>query len=213
MTDLQKQLNRIPGLNVYLRQGDFLSLGQNESRSQYSAALEGPDPDELYRWAPRLKAKLQSLPELVSVSNDLELSAPRVNVDIRRDLAMSLGVDPQSIANTLYDAYGNRRPSTITVASEQYDVILEVRKEDQRDLESLGSLYIRSSTGRLVPLSAVTRLTQTVAPLRVNHVGQFPAVTFQFDLRRGVSLDSATELIRRAALEIGMPATLSFTFP
>src|ERR1700728_2831738 len=212
MTDLQKQLNRIPGLNVYLRQGDFLSLGQNESRSQYSAALEGPDPDELYRWAPRLKAKLQSLPELVSVSNDLELSAPRVNVDIRRDLAMSLGVDPQSIANTLYDAYGNRRPSTITVASEQHDVILEVLKEDQRDPESLGNLYQRSSTGRLVPLSAVTRLTQTVAPLSVNHVGQFPAVTFQFDLQRGVSLDSATQLIRHAAAEIGMPATLTFSF-
>src|ERR1700722_17232580 len=136
MTDLQKQLNRIPGLNVYLRQGDFLSLGQNESRSQYSAALEGPDADELYRWAPRLKTRLQSVPELANVSSDLEMSAPRVNVDIRRDLAMSLGVDPQSIANTLYDAYGNRRASTITVASEQYDVILEALKEDQRDPES-----------------------------------------------------------------------------
>jgi hydrophobe/amphiphile efflux-1 (HAE1) family protein len=212
MADLQKKLNRIPGLNIYLRQGDFLSLGQNESRSQYSAALEGPDPEELYRWAPQLKAKLQSLPELANVSNDLELSAPRVNVDIRRDLAMSLGVDPENIANTLYDAYGNRRASTITVASQQYDVILEVLKEDQRDPEALGSLYLRSSTGRLVPLSAVTRLTQTVAPLSVNHVGQFPAVTFQFDLQRGVSLDSATRLIRRAAAEIGMPATLTFSF-
>jgi HAE1 family hydrophobic/amphiphilic exporter-1 len=212
MADLQKELNRIPGLNVYLRQGDFLSLGQNESRSQYSAALVGPDPEELYRWAPRLKAKLQSLPELANVSSDLELSAPRVNVDIRRDLAMSLGVDPANIANTLYDAYGNRRASTVTVASHQYDVILEVLKRDQRDPEALGDLYLRSSTGRLVPLSAVTRLSQTVAPLSVNHVGQFPAVTFQFDLERGVSLDSATQLIRRAAAEIGMPATLSFAF-
>ena len=212
MADLQKKLNRIPGLKVYLRQGDFLSLGQNEGRSQYSAALEGPDPDELYRWAPRLEAKLQSLPELANVSNDLEMSAPRVNVDIRRDLAMSLGVDPESIANTLYDAYGNRRASTITVASEQHDVILEVLREDQRDPESLGSLYVRSRTGRLVPLSAVTRLTQTVAPLSINHVGQFPAVTFQFDLKPGISLDAATALIRRAAEEIGMPATLTFSF-
>jgi HAE1 family hydrophobic/amphiphilic exporter-1 len=212
MADLQKKLNRIPGLNVYLRQGSFLSLGQNESRSQYSAALEGPDPEELYRWAPQLKAKLQSLPELANVSTDLELSAPRINVDIRRDLAMSLGVDPESIANTLYDAYGNRRASTVTVASQRYDVILEVLKREQRDPEALGNLYLRSSTGRLVPLSAVTRLSQTVAPLSVNHVGQFPAVTFQFDLERGVSLDSATELIRRAAAEIGMPATLTFSF-
>jgi hydrophobe/amphiphile efflux-1 (HAE1) family protein len=212
MAALRKKLNRIPGLNVYLRQGDFLSLGQNESRSQYSAALEGPDPEELYRWAPQMKAKLRSLPELANVSNNLELNAPRVNVDIRRDLAMSLGVDPENIANTLYDAYGNRRASTLTVASQQYDVILEVLKRDQRDPEAPGNLYLSSSTGRLVPLSAVTRLSQTVAPLSVNHVGQFPAVTFQFDLERGVSLDSATQLIRRAAAEIGMPATLTFAF-
>ena len=212
MADLQKKLNRIPGLNVYLRQGSFLSLGQNESRSQYSAALEGPDPEELYRWASQLKAKLQSLPQLANVSTDLQLSAPRVNVDIRRDLAMSLGVDPENIANTLYDAYGNRRASTITVASQQYDVILEVPKRDQRDPEALGNLYLSSSTSRLVPLSAVTRLSQTVAPLSVNHVGQFPAVTFQFDLQGGVSLDSVTQLIRRAAAEIGMPATLTFAF-
>ncbi|HZD46779.1 MAG TPA: efflux RND transporter permease subunit, partial [Acidobacteriaceae bacterium] len=121
---LQKQLNRIPGLNVYLRHGEYLSLGQDEGRSQYSAALEGMDAEELYRWAPRLKAKLQSLPELANVSSDLQMSAPRVNVDMRRDLAMSLNVDPEKVANTLYDAYGNRRANTITVASEQYDVIL-----------------------------------------------------------------------------------------
>jgi hydrophobe/amphiphile efflux-1 (HAE1) family protein len=209
---LQKQLDRILGLNVYLRHGEYLSLGQNEGRSQYSAALEGMDAEELYRWAPRLKAKLQSLPELANVSSDLQMSAPRVNVDIRHDLAMSLNVDPEKVANTLYDAYGNRRANTITVASEQYDVILEVADKYQRDPEAMGSLYMRSNTGRLVPLSAVTTLTQTVAPLTVNHVGQFPAVTFQFDLKPGISLDAATRIVRRAAEQIAMPATMSFTF-
>jgi multidrug efflux pump subunit AcrB len=212
IADLQKKLNNIPGLNVYLRQGDFVNLGQNEGRSQYSAALEGPDAEELYRWAPRLKTKLQSLPELANVSTDLEMSSPRVNVDIRRDLAMSLNLDPEKIANTLYDAYGNRRANTITVASEQYDVIIEVAKQYQRDPEALGNLYIRSNTDRLVPLSAVTTLTQTVAPLSVNHVGQFPAVTFQFDLKPGISLDAATNVVRRAAEEIGIPATMTFAF-
>ena len=130
---LQKRLNNIPGLNVYLRQGQYVDLGQNEGRSQYSAALESPDAEELYRWAPRLKAKLQSLPELANVSSDLQMSAPRVNVDIRRDLAMSLDVDPEKIANTLYDAYGNRRANTIIVASERYDVILEVARQYQQD--------------------------------------------------------------------------------
>jgi hydrophobe/amphiphile efflux-1 (HAE1) family protein len=212
ISNLRKRLNAIPGLNVYLRQGEFLTLGQNEGRSQYSAALEGPDAEELYRWAPRLKAKLQSLRELANVSSDLQMSAPRVNVDIRRDLAMSLNVDPEKIANTLYDAYGNRRVNTIMVASERYDVILEVAKEYQRDPEALGDLYLRSNTGQLVPLSAVTTLSQTVAPLTANHVGQFPAVTFQFDLQPGISLGDATTIVRRAAEEIGMPATMTFAF-
>jgi HAE1 family hydrophobic/amphiphilic exporter-1 len=212
IADLEKRFKSIPGLNVYLRQPDYLDLGQNEGRSQYSVALEGPDAEDLYRWAPRLKTKLQSLPELTNVSSDLEMSAPRVNVDIRRDLAMSLNVDPEKIANTLYDAYGNRRANTITVASQQYDVIMEVAKQYQRDPEALGSVYLRSNTGQLVPLSAVTTLTQTVAPLRVNHIGQFPAVNFQFDLKQGVSLDAATGIVRRAAQEIGVPATMTFTF-
>jgi hydrophobe/amphiphile efflux-1 (HAE1) family protein len=212
MSIMQERFNAIPGLNVYLRQGDYLTLGQNEGRSQYSAALEGPDAEELYRWAPRLKARLQSLPELANVSSDLQMSAPRVNVDIRRDLATSLNVDPEKIANTLYDAYGNRLANTIMVASERYDIILEVAKQYQRDPASLGELYIRSNTGQLVPLSAITSLRQTVAPLTANHVGQFPAVTFQFDLKPGISLGAATGIVRRAAEEIGLPATMSFAF-
>ena len=212
IADVQEQMNKIPGLNVYMNPGDYLDLGQSESRSQYSAALESPDAEELYRWAPRLMAKLKSLPELANVSSDLQMSAPRINVGIRRDLAMSLSVDPENIANTLYDAYGNRRANTIMVASERYDVILEVARQYQRDPAALTDLYIRSNTGRLVPLAAVTTLTQTVAPLTVNHIGQFPAVTFQFDLKSGVSLSAATEIVRRTAEEIGMPATISFAF-
>ncbi len=212
MAGLQKELDKIPGLKVYLHHGEFVSLGGNETRSQYSASLQGPDADELYRWSSRLKTKLQTLPQLSNVSTDLEMTAPRINVDIRRDLAMSLNVDPQMIANTLYDAYGNRRANTITVGSEQYDVILEVADQYQKDPQALGSLYLRSNTGQLVPLSAVTTSTETVAPLRVNHVGQFPSVTFEFDLRPGVSLDAATAAVRQAAGEIGMPGTISFTF-
>jgi len=212
IADLQKKMSQIPGLNVYMSPGDYVDLGQSESRSQYSAAIESPDAEELYRWAPRLMAQLKSLPELANVSSDLQMSAPRVNVDIRRDLAMSLDVNPENIANTLYDAYGNRRANTIMVASERYDVILEVARQYQRDPAAIAALYIRSNTGRLVPLAAVTTLTQTVAPLTVNHIGQFPAVTFQFDLKPGVSLSAATEIVRRTAGRIGMPATISFAF-
>ncbi|WP_446743580.1 efflux RND transporter permease subunit [Silvibacterium acidisoli] len=212
MAELQKQLDSIPGLKVYLRQDHFLSLGQDEGRSQYSAILEGPDADELYRWAPRLKQALDTLPQLNNVSTDLKISSPRVNVDIRRDLAMSLGVDPERIANTLYDAYGNRIASTITVASRKYDIIVGVSDAYQRGPYAIDGLYLRSSAGSLVPISAVTTRKETVAPLTVHHAGQFPAVTFQFDLRHGSSLDTATTLIRNTAASIGMPATLSFAF-
>ena len=212
ISELQQRLDRIPGLKVYLRPADFVDLGESETRSQYSAALSGPDAEDLYRWAPRLKETLEGVKELTNVSTDLEMSAPRINVDIRRDLAMSVDVDPEKIANTLYDAYGNRRANTITVASQQYDVMLEVAREYQRDPASLGSIYVASNTGRLVPLSTITTLSRTVAPLTVNHLGQFPSVTFHFDLRRGVSLDAATDAVRRAAAEAGLPASMNFTF-
>jgi len=212
IAELQQRLDRIPGLKVYLRPADFLDLGENETRSQYSAALSGPDAGDIYRWAPRLKETLEGVKELTNVSTDLEMSAPRVKVDIRRDLAMSLNVDPEKIANTLYDAYGNRRTNTVTVASQQYDVVLEVAREYQRDPTSLGSIYVTSNTGRLVPLSAITTIDQTVAPLTVNHLGQFPSVTFHFDLRPGVSLNAATDAVRRAAAEAGLPASMNFTF-
>ncbi|WP_353062205.1 efflux RND transporter permease subunit [Tunturibacter psychrotolerans] len=212
IADLQNRLDRIPGLKVYLQPADLVDLGENETRSQYSAALSGPNAEDIYRWAPRLKQTLEGVKELTNISTDLQMSAPRVNVDIRRDLAMSLNVDPEKIANTLYDAYGNRRANTITVASQQYDVVLEVAPEYQRDPASLGSIYVASNTGRLVPLSTITTLNQTVAPLTVNHLGQFPSVTFHFDLRPGVSLGAGTDAARRAAARSGLPASMNFTF-
>jgi HAE1 family hydrophobic/amphiphilic exporter-1 len=212
IADLQKKLDRIPGLKTYMRPGDYIQLGDDETRSQYSGALAGPDAEALYRWAPKIKARLDQLPEISNVSTDLEMSAPRVNVAMQRDLAMSLDVAPEKIANTLYDAYGNRRVNTITVNSQQYDVMLEVAKQEQRDPAALGSVYVASNTGRLVPLSALTTLSQTVAPLTVNHLGQFPSVTFHFDLKPGVSLDSATNAVRQAAEGIGLPGSMNFTF-
>ncbi len=212
IADLQQRLDQMPGLKVYLQPADLVDLGENETRSQYSVALSGPNAEDIYRWAPRLKQTLEELKELTNVSTDLQMSAPRVNVDIRRDLAMSLNVDPEKIANTLYDAYGNRRANTITVASQQYDVVLEVAPEYQHDPSSLGSIYVASNRGRLVPLSIITTLNQTVAPLMVNHLGQFPSVTFHFDLRPGVSLGAATDAVKRAAVQSGLPASMNFTF-
>ncbi len=209
---LEAQFMQIPGLMVFLQSPPLISLGQNETRDQYSLALEDADTAELYKWAPVLEAKLHSIPELKDIYSDLELSSPRLDVDINRNLAMSLGVTPDTIANTLYDAYGNRRVTTIQTSANQYDVLLEVLPQYQSDPAALRDLYIRSSQGKMVPLSAVAQLKQTVAPLSVNHIGQLPAVNFQFNLRPGVALSQATRLIDNAARQIGLPDTVSFSF-
>ena len=133
-------------------------------------------------------------------------------MQIDRNRALAVGVTPDAIANTLYDAYGTRRVTTITTSSNQYDVLLEVLPQDQRDPSALSNLYLRSSAGKMVPLSAVATLKQTVAPLNINHIGQLPAVNFQFNVKPGVSLSEATTLVNEAAQQMGLPSTVSFSF-
>ena len=210
--ELEQKFAKIPGLMVFLQQPPLITLGQNEGRAEYSVALQDADTSELYKWAPVVEAKLHSIPALTSIFSDLRLASPRLDVHINRNLAEALGVTPDQIANTLYDAYGNRRVTTITAAADQYDVILEVLPQDQRNPAALKDLYLKSSSGKMIPLAAVTDLQQTVAPLSVNHIGQLPAVNFQFNLKPGVALSQATKMIDEAAHQIGLPDTVSFSY-
>jgi HAE1 family hydrophobic/amphiphilic exporter-1 len=210
--EFQRQLAAIPGLMVFMQVPPLITLGQNEGRSQYSLALQDADTDELFKWAPVLEQKLQTIPELMNIFSDLRLSSPRLDVRIDRNKALALGISPDAIANTLYDAYGNRRVTTITAAADQYDVIMEVLPEYQRNPQALLDLYLKSNTGKMVPLATVSNLVQTVAPLSISHIGQLPAVNMQFNLRPGVSLSQVTGKIDRAAQEIGMPATATFSY-
>ncbi len=212
IAQLQQEFAKIPGLMVFMQSPPLITLGQNEGRSQYSLALQDADLDELYKWAPVLEAKLHSIPELTNVFSDLRLASPRLDVHIDRNLALAMGVTPDTIANTLYDAYGNRRVTTITAASDQYDVILEVPPQFQRDPAALRELYIRSNTGKMVPLAAVSDVKQTVAPLTVSHIGQLPAINFQFDLKPGVALSEATAKIDQAASSVNLPSTVIFSY-
>ena len=209
---LEAQLLQIPGLMTFLQLPPLIPLGQNEGRAQYSLALQDADTAELYRWAPKLEAKLHTVPQIRDIYSDLRLSSPRLDVDMDRNRALALGVTPDQIANTLYDAYGNRKATTIQTSANQYDVILEVQPQFQRNPAALRDLYIRSSQNKMVPLSAVADLKQTVAPLSVNHIGQLPAVNFQFDVSPGVALSQATHLIDEAWHQIGMPDTVSFSY-
>jgi HAE1 family hydrophobic/amphiphilic exporter-1 len=212
IAQLQREFAKLPGLMVFLRIPPLINMGQGEGRAQYSLALQDADTQALYKWTPKFEARLNRLPEIQNVDTDLRLNSPRLNVDIDRNRALALGVTPDSIANTLYDAYGNRRISTIQTSLDEYDVILEVLPQYQSNPTALQNLYLRSSAGKLVPLSAVTSLKPTVAPLSVNHIGQLPAVNISFNLRPGVALSQATTAIEEAAREIGLPDTMTFSF-
>jgi HAE1 family hydrophobic/amphiphilic exporter-1 len=209
---LQREFSKIPGLMVFMQSPPLITLGQNEGRSQYSLALQDADLDELYRWAPKLEGSLRGIPELTNVFSDLRLASPRLNLHIDRNLALAMGITPDTIANTLYDAYGNRRVTTITAASDQYDVVLEVLPQYQRDPAALRELYIRGGGGKMVPLAAVSDIKQSVAPLSVSHIGQLPAINFQFDLKPGVALSEATTQIDKAAAALNFPSTISFSY-
>jgi HAE1 family hydrophobic/amphiphilic exporter-1 len=212
IAQLQQGFAKIPGVFVFLRVPPLINIGQGEGRAQYSVALQDADTAALYKWTPKLQAKLNSVPEIMNIDTDLRLNSPRLNVEIDRNRALALGVTADAIANTLYDAYGNRRVSTIQTSLDEYDVILEVEPRYQTSPDALQKLYIKSSTGKLVPLAAVTTLQPTVAPLSVNHIGQLPAVNFSFNLKPGIALSQATRAIQNAAQELGMPDTMSFSF-
>jgi HAE1 family hydrophobic/amphiphilic exporter-1 len=211
MQQLRGEFAKIPDLNVFLRIPPLITIGsQQGQRAMYQMSVQDADTATLYEWAPKLEQKLRTLPDLQDVSSDLRLRSPRLTVDIDRDRALALGVNADTIANTLYSAYGNRQVSTINTASNEYYVILEVAPEYQTDPSALTKLYVRSNTGKFVPLSEVTRWSSGVAPLSVAHYGQLPAVNISFNLRPGAALGTAVDQINQATQEIRLPDTTSF---
>jgi len=209
--ELRPAVMRVPGIKAYVQNVPAIRIGQL-TKSAYQFTLQDTDTAELYQWAPRLEEKMRSLPGLVDVTSDLQITQPQVTVDIDRNKASSLGVSAQAIENTLYDAYGARQVSTIYAPTNQYWVVMELEPRYQTDPSVLSMLYVRSSTGALVPLNAVATLKPTIGPLAVNHLGQLPAVTISFDLKPGVSLSQALAQIRQATAEMRMPATIVTSF-
>src|SRR5260221_1481558 len=168
--------------------------------------------DELYHWAPTVEQKLRALPGLIDVTSDLQITRPEVTVAIEREKASALGVSAQSIEMALNNAYGARQVSTIYTATNQFWVILELAPRYQTDPSVLPLLYVRSSTGALVPLNAVAKLSHGVGPLQVAHLGQLTSVTFSFDLRPGVALSQAISEVDVGMRDLQVPATLTGTF-
>ena len=209
--ELRPKLNAIPGIRTYLQNPPLVRIGGMMTRSLYQFTLQGPDIAELYQAGGDFEKRLRTLPMLVDVASDLQLNNPQVTVKIDRDMASRLNVTADVIETALYNAYGSRQVSTIYTATDAYYVILELLPQYQRDPNALGLLYVKSSTGRLVPLNQVASLSSGVGPLTVAHYGLLPAVTLSFNLQPGVSLGQAVEAIQQAAVE-NLPANINTTF-
>jgi HAE1 family hydrophobic/amphiphilic exporter-1 len=209
--ELLPKVSQVPGMRVYLQNLPVISIGGTVSKSLYQFTLQSTDIDALYQNAGVLERKLATLPLLTDVTSDLQIKNPQVRVDVDRDRAASLGVTADQVESALYNAYGSRQVSTIYTPTNQYWVIIEVQPEYQRDLPALTQLYIRSSSGELVPLSAVSRTSTDVGPLSVNHSGQLPSVTLSFNLAAGVSLGEAVTAVQRTADQL-LPATVTTSF-
>ena len=208
---LRPKLAQVPGIMTYLQNPPPIQIGGRLAKGLYQFTLVGPDTKELYEDATRLEAALKELPILQDVNTDLEISNPQANIVIDRDKAMALGVSAFQIENALATAYSSRQISTIYAPNNEYWVIAELEPQFQMDPNALSMLYIRSSGGQLVPLSAVARITQNLGPLSVNHTGQLPSVTLSFNLRPGTSLGDAVSTVNELARRT-LPDTISATF-
>jgi hydrophobic/amphiphilic exporter-1 (mainly G- bacteria), HAE1 family len=210
--ELRPKLANVLGAKVFLQNVPAIRIGGGLTKSPYQYVMRSASADELYQWAPVIEQKLRSLPGLVDVTSDLQITRPEVTVEIEREKASALGVSAQQIETALNNAYGSRQVSTIYTSTNQYWVIMELAPRYQTDPSVMPMLYVRSSTGALVPLNAVAKLAYGVGPLQVTHHGQLTSVTFSFDLRPGVALSQAIDQVQAAARELQVPATLSGTF-
>src|SRR6185369_11286027 len=208
---LRPKLAKVVGMKAFIQNVPSIRIG-SLTKSPYQYVIQGANTEQLYQWAPRIEAKLRTLPGIVDVSSDLQIARPQVNVNIDREKAAALGVSPQQIENTLNYAFGASQVSTIYTATNPSWVILELEPRYQRDPSALGMLYVRSTTGALVPLDSLARLSYSVGPLSITHQGQLPSVTISFDLRPGVSLSQAIEQVSRETSTMQIPATINGSF-
>jgi HAE1 family hydrophobic/amphiphilic exporter-1 len=216
--ELRPKLAQIPGFNVFMVNPPLIPIGGQSTKSLYQYALQDTDTKELFDWAPILMNKMSQEPGFQDVTTDLQIANPQVNVEIDRDKASALGVSAQQIENALYDAYGEEQASTIYSDIAEYWVVFEVEPQFQLDPAALSQLYITSSVTdtngvpKLIPLSAVAKLTRSIGPTSISHVGQLPSVTISFNLAPGMSLGTAVGQLQKIETDMHLPATITGSF-
>ncbi|WP_312443868.1 MdtB/MuxB family multidrug efflux RND transporter permease subunit [Stutzerimonas kunmingensis] len=209
---LRPELAKVPGIELYLQPVQDLSIEDRISRTQFQFSLETPDGELLQEWTPRLVEALRERPELTDVASDLQSNGLQIYLGIDRDAAARLGIQVADITDALYDAFGQRQISTIFTQASQYRVVLEAEAGNRLGPKALEQLFVQSEGGTPVRLSSLATLEQRNAPLLINHIGQFPAVTLSFNLASGVSLGKAVEVIEAVEQEIGLPAGIQTRF-
>jgi multidrug efflux pump len=209
---LQPKLAKVDGITLFMQPVQDLTVEDRVSRAQFQYSLEDADPRELATWVPRFMAKLQQLPELRDVASDAQNEGLQARLVLDRTTASRLGITPQMLDDTLYDAFGQRQISTMFTQSNQYRVVLETKPGFQQQPDDLSDIFLRSATGGSVPLGAFTRVEQVNAPLSVSHQGQFPVVTVSFNLAPGVSLGEGVSVVEKAKADLGMPASVQASF-
>jgi multidrug efflux pump len=212
MRRLQPELAKVEGITLYMQPIQDLTVEDRVSRTQYQYTLEDASSEELNLWTTKLMSKLSLLPQLRDLATDQQTRGSQAMLVIDRVTASRLGITPQAIDNALYDAFGQRQISTLFTQLNQYHVILEVMPEFQRNPSKLNDIYVNSTSGGSVPLSTIAHFQTGIAPLTVNHQGQFPSVTISFNLAPGVALGDATQAIEQAQKELGMPLSIQASF-
>ena len=197
-----------PRAGVFMQAAQDIRVGGRGSNAQYQYTLQGENIDDLNHWGPLLTARLQKERVIADVNADQQTAGLQASVVIDRDTASRLGITAGAVDQALYDAFGQRQVSTMYAGMNQYRVVMEVAPQYWQHPDTLDAIYVASGSGQLVPLSSVARFSRTIAPLAVNHQGQFPAITLSFNLLPGVSLGDAVIAIERAARDIGMPTTI-----
>jgi hydrophobe/amphiphile efflux-1 (HAE1) family protein len=209
---LRPKLGKLQGTNVFLQAAQDLRIGGRSARTQYQYTLQDANLDELRLWGARMLERLRKLELLKDVATDQQNAGLQLGFAIDRDTAARLGVTPQQLDDTLYDAYGQRQVATTFTQRGQYRVVLEVSPALQQGPEGLASLYVRARDGALVPLSLLGKVQTGSLPLAINHQGQFPSLTLSFNLAPNVALGQAVDAIHKVESELGMPASVKAGF-
>ena len=209
---LRPQLVSIPGATVFLQAGQDLRIGGRQSNAQYQYTIQSDNIDDLVKWGPILLSKMKTQHMLTDVNSDQQNSGLQASLVYDRDTASRLGLTPQTIDNTLYEAFGQAQVSTMFTALNQYHVVMEVAPQFWQNPSSLDDIYVRPSVGKEVPLSAITHYEPKTAPLSVNHQSQFPSVTISFNLAPGVALSDVAATIAQMEASMGMPSSIHGMF-